>query len=80
MNASLKFDFQKRKQLLFFLNKLSKLHKKKKKKKKNHVATSFSLKQGETRTKSIPISQPLKGVRNGSSICLFLFLLVLGKI
>ena len=54
MSAILKFDFQKRKQ--FFLSKLSKLHKKDT---ILHVGTTFSLKQGETRTSRGPIPQPL---------------------
>ena len=55
MSAILKFDFQKRKQLRFsevyYLNYT----------KKNtilHVTTTFSLKQGETRTSSGPTSHP----------------------
>ena len=56
MSAILKFDFQKRK-LRFFLSKLSKLHKKDP---IFHVTTAFSLKQGETRTNSVPIPHPLK--------------------
>ena len=53
MSDILKFDFQKRKQL----RKLSKLHKKKDP--ILHVTTTFSLKQGETRTSSGPIPPPL---------------------
>ena len=56
MRDILKFDFQKRKQLRFsevnYLNYT----------KKNpilHVATTFSLKQGETRTNHGPIPHPL---------------------
>ena len=52
MSAILKFDFQKRKQL-----RLSKLHKKEP---ILHVTTTFSLKQGETRTNSGPIPHPLR--------------------
>ena len=54
MSAILKFDFQKSKQL----RKLSKLHKKDS---ILHVTTTFFLKQGETRTNSVPISHPLIG-------------------
>ena len=56
MSAILKFDFQKREQLRFFLSKLSKLHKKDP---ILHVATTFSQKQGETRTSHGPIPHPL---------------------
>ena len=59
MSAILKFDFQKRKQLHFSEVKLSKLHKKKNKP-ILHVTTTFSLKQRETRTNSVPIPHPLK--------------------
>ena len=59
MGAILKFDFQKSEQLRLsevnFLNY-----------KKNpilHVATTFSLKQGETRTSHGPIPHPLMRVR-----------------
>ena len=56
MSAILKFDFQKRKQLRFSeVNNLNYT-------KKNpilHMATTFSLKQGETRTKHGPIPHPL---------------------
>ena len=57
MSAILKFDFQKREQLRFtevnYLNYT---------KKDNilHVATTFSLKQGETRTSHGPIPHPLR--------------------
>ena len=58
MSAILKFDFQKRKQLRFSeVNYLkSKLHKKDP---ILHVETTFSLKQGETRTSHGPIPHPL---------------------
>ena len=57
MSAILKFDFQKRKQLCFSeVNYLSKLHKKDL---ILHVTTTFSLKQGETRTSHGPIPHPL---------------------
>ena len=56
MRAILKFDFQKKKTITFFWSKLSKLHKKDP---ILHVATSFSLKQGETRTSHGPIPHPL---------------------
>ena len=54
MSAILKFDFQKIEQLRF--SELSKLHKKDP---IFHVATTFSLKQGETRTSHGPIPHPL---------------------
>ena len=59
MIAILKFDFQKRKQLRFseVKSKVSKLHKKDS---ILHVATTVSLKQGETRTSSGPIPHPLR--------------------
>ena len=56
MSAILKFDFQKIEKLRF-LSKLSKLHKKDP---ILHVATTFSLKQGETRTSHEPIPHPLR--------------------
>ena len=57
MSAIFKFAFQKRKQLPFSeVIKLSKLHKKDP---IFHVATTFSLKQGETRTSHGPIPHPL---------------------
>ena len=56
MSAILKFDFKKRKQLRFsevnYLNCT-------KKDPILHVATTFSLKQGETRTSHGPIPHPL---------------------
>ena len=58
MSAILKFDFQER-TITFFWGKLSKLHKKDP---ILHVATIFSLKQGETRTSHGPIPHPLKGI------------------
>ena len=66
MSAILKFDFHKREQLRFFevdyLNYTKKtqfcmLHKKDP---ILHVATTFSLKQGETRTSHGPIPHPLR--------------------
>ena len=58
MSAILKFDFQKRKQLRFsevnYLNYT-------KKDPILHVSTTFSLKQGEKRTNSVPIPHPLRG-------------------
>ena len=57
MSAILKFDFQKRKQLRFSEVNYLKLHKKDP---ILHVTTAFSLKQGETRTNSVPIPHPLK--------------------
>ena len=57
MSAILKFDFQKKKTITFFWSKLSKLHKKDP---TLHVATTFSLKQGETRTSHGPIPHPLR--------------------
>ena len=60
MNAILKFDFQKREQLCFsevnYLNYT-------KKDPILHVATTFSLKQGETRTSNGPIPHPLRRVK-----------------
>ena len=66
MSAILKFDFQKRKQLHFsevnYLNYT--------KKTLLHVATSFSLKQGETRTSHGPILHPLMLSNIGSFLLL----------
>ena len=64
MSAILKFDFQKRKQLRFSeVNYINYKKKKKKKKKKKdpilHVTTTFPLKQGKTRTNSVPIAHAL---------------------
>ena len=59
MSAILKFDLKKKRKketITFFWSKLSKLHKKDP---TLHVTTTFSLKQGETRTSSGPISPPL---------------------
>ena len=56
MSAILKFDFQKKRKITFFWSKLSKLYKKDP---ILHVATGFSLKQGETRTSHGPIPHPL---------------------
>ena len=53
MNAILKFDFQKKKTITFFRRKLSKLDKKET---ILNVSITFSLKQGETRASSGPIS------------------------
>ena len=57
MRAILKFDFQNRKQVRFsednYLNYI-------KKDTILHVKTTFSLKQGETRTSSGPIRQPVR--------------------
>ena len=58
MSAILKFDFQKKRAITFFRSKLFKLHKKDP---ILHVATTFSLKQGETRTSHGSIPHPLKG-------------------
>ena len=55
MNAILKFDFKKKK-ITFFWSRLSNLHKKDP---IFNVATTFSLKQGETRTSHGPIPHPL---------------------
>ena len=49
--------FPKKRTITFFWSKLSKLHKKDP---ILHVATTFSLKQGETRTSHGPIPHPLK--------------------
>ena len=59
MSAILKFDFQKREQLRFFRIKSSKLHIKDP---ILHVAITFFLKQGETRTSHGPIPHPLIGI------------------
>ena len=56
MSAILKFDLKKEKKITFFWSKVSKLHKKDP---ILHVTTTFSLKQGETRTSSGPIPHPL---------------------
>ena len=48
--------FPKKRTITFFWSKLSKLHKKDP---ISHVATTFSLKQGETRTSHRPIPHPL---------------------
>ena len=62
MSATLKFDFQKTEQLRFsevnYLNYT-------KKPPILHVATTFSLKQRETRTSHGPIPHPLKFVESG---------------
>ena len=49
--------FPKKKTITFFWSKLSKLHKKDP---ILHVTTTFSLKQGDTRTNSVPIPHPLR--------------------
>ena len=54
MSAILKFDFQKGKQLRF-----SEVNTTQKRPNFLHVATTFSLKQGETRTSHGPIPHPL---------------------
>ena len=51
--------FPKKKTITFFWSKLSKLHKKDP---NLHVTTTFSLKQGETRTSSGPIPHPLTAI------------------
>ena len=66
--------FPKKKTITFFWSKLSKLHKKDP---ILHVATTFSLKQRETRTSHGPIPHPLRAPKWVH--CLFLFALVLGK-
>ena len=74
MSAILKFDFQNLKQLPFpevnYLNYT-------KKDPILHVATTFSLKQGETRTRHGPIPHPLrikpKGDKNHSCISSYPF-------
>ena len=63
MSAILKYDFQKRKQLYFSEVKYLKLHKKDP---ILHVTTTFSLKQGETRTSSRPIPRPLMSEKEKS--------------
>ena len=62
MSAILKFDFQKRKQLhISEVNYLNYT----KKDPILHVATTFSLKQGETRTSHGPIPHPLSDSLGG---------------
>ena len=57
MSDILKFDFQKKKTIVtFFRRKLSKVHKKDT---ILHVTITFSLKQGQARTSSQPITLPL---------------------
>ena len=65
MSAILKFDFQKRKKITFFWRKLSKLHKKDP---ILHVTTTFSLKQGETRTSCGSIPPPLRWWHLGGGV------------
>ena len=57
MSAILKFDFQKRKQLRF--SEVNYLNHTKKTQFRMTVTITFSLKQGETRTNSVPILHPL---------------------
>ena len=57
MSGILKFDFLKREQLRF--SEVNYLHYTHKKDQILHVATTFSLKQGETRTSHGPIPHPL---------------------
>ena len=59
MSAILKFDFQKRKQLHF--SEVNYLYYTKKDP-ILHVTTTFSLRQGETRTNSVPIPHPLNAI------------------
>ena len=67
MSAILKFDFQKGKQLRFSeVNYLTYT----KKDPIFHVTTKFSLKQGETRTSSIPIPHPLSTLKKQVFSCL----------
>ena len=62
----MKFDFQKRKQLRFSeVNYL----KYTKKDPMLHVTTTFSLKQGETRTNSVPFPHPLIFIGTAFGIC-----------
>ena len=63
--------FPKKKTITFFWSNLSKLHKNKKDP-ILHVTTTFSLKQGETRTNSVPIPHPLM-----STYIIFFLLLML---
>ena len=58
--------FPKKRIITFFSSKLSKLYKKDP---ILHVATLFSLKQGETRTSHGPIPHPLRKVRLNTSFC-----------
>ena len=58
--------FQKKKKTItFFWSKLSKLHKKDP---ILHATTTFSLKQGETRTNSVPIPYPLRTCQTNRSV------------
>ena len=66
MSAILKFDFQKRKQLrISEVNYLNYT----KKDPILHVTTTVSLKQGETRTSSLPIPHPLKDITKPRENC-----------
>ena len=63
--------FPKKRTITFFWSKLSKLHKKDP---ILHVATTFSLKQGETRTSHGPITHPLSAVwKNNMNVCFLYF-------
>ena len=69
MSAILKFDFQKWKQLrLSEVNYLNYT----KKDQISHVTATFSLKQGETRTNSVPISHPLSQIIYSDQILQYL--------
>ena len=57
MSAIFEIWFPKKRTITFFWSKLSKLHKKDP---ILHVAATFSLKQGETKTSHEPIPHPLK--------------------
>ena len=71
MRAILKFDFQKRKTITFFWSELSKLHKKDP---ILHVATTFSLKQGETRASHGPIPHSLNQAFSWEQVHVFIAL------
>ena len=62
MSAILKFDFQKKKRKQLRFSEVNYLNYKQTSKQILHVTTTFSLKQGETRTSSGPIPHPLSEV------------------
>ena len=62
--------FPEMKTITSFWSKLSKLHKKKDQ--ISHVTATFSLKQGETRTNSVPISHPLSQIIYSDQILQYL--------
>ena len=68
MSATLKFDFQKREILRFFEVNYQNYTKKDP---SLHVATTFSLKQGETRTSHGPIPHPLNSSMHIIKFCCY---------